>query len=381
MKRKEARLVLEDGTVFVGTAFGALVESSGEAVFNTSLSGYQEVLTDPSYRGQIVVMTYPHIGNYGINEEDHESPKPWLSGFVVRELSPVVSNWRATEDLGSWLARHGIPGIEGIDTRKLTRILRDKGAMTALLTTETADPAELLRRVKKAPALVGRDLVKEVTRGKTFEWTQGGDPAFAPDLGTKPAGDRPAHVIAVDYGAKENIFRSLVDAGFKVTVVPSNVTAAEIMSHRPDGVFLSNGPGDPSVLHHEVATVKALLGKVPVFGICLGHQLLGQAIGAKTFKLKFGHHGGNQPVKNLKSGAIEITSQNHGFAVDPDSIPAGVAKVTHINLNDMTCEGMELPDHMAFSVQYHPESAPGPHDSLYLFRQFRELVDANRGEG
>ncbi len=380
MKRKEARLVLEDGTIFEGTAFGALVESSGEAVFNTSLSGYQEVLTDPSYRGQIVVMTYPHIGNYGVNNEDGESPKPWLSGFVVRELSPVVSNWRATEDLGSWLARHGIPGIEGVDTRKLTRLLREKGAMTALLTTETLDPAELVRRVKKAPPLVGRDLVREVTRGERFEWTEKGDPMFAPDLGVKPAETPPPHVVAIDYGAKENIFRCLVDAGFRVSVLPSTTTSEEIMKLRPDGVFLSNGPGDPSVLHHEVATIRDILGKTPVFGICLGHQLIGQAIGAKTFKLKFGHHGGNQPVKNLKTGAIEITSQNHGFAVDPDSIPNGIAKVTHVNLNDMTCEGLELPTLKAFCVQYHPESAPGPHDSLYLFRQFRELVDAHRGD-
>jgi carbamoyl-phosphate synthase small subunit len=251
--------------------------------------------------------------------------------------------------------------------------------MTALLTTETLDPAELVRRVK-APPLVGRDLVREVTRGERFEWTEKGDPMFAPDLGVKPADVPPPHVVAIDYGAKENIFRCLVDAGFRVSVLPSDTTSDEVMKLKPDGVFLSNGPGDPSVLHHEVATIRDILGKTPVFGICLGHQLIGQAIGAKTFKLKFGHHGGNQPVKNLKTGAIEITSQNHGFAVDPESIPNGVAKVTHVNLNDMTCEGMELPASKAFSVQYHPESAPGPHDSLYLFRQFRELVDTHRGD-
>jgi carbamoyl-phosphate synthase small subunit len=369
----DARLVLEDGLIASGTSIGARGETFGEIVFNTSLSGYQEVLTDPSYRGQIVVMTNPLIGNYGINDQDDESEKPYLAGFVVRELSRIASNWRSTEPLGPWLARHGIVGIAGVDTRQLTHRIRDRGAMNAVISTETLDKDELLRRVRKAPRLEERDLVREVTRGKRLGWEEGYDLALQPGLGAKPTGARP-HVVALDYGAKENIFRSLTEVGFKVTVLPASSTAAQVLAEKPDGVFLSNGPGDPAVLNAEVSCVRDLLGKTPIFGICLGHQILGQAIGARTFKLKFGHHGGNQPVKNLKTGHVEITAQNHGFAVDPASLPED-AKVTHVNLNDGTCEGLELPRRKAFSVQYHPEAAPGPHDSLYLFREFKRLVD------
>jgi carbamoyl-phosphate synthase small subunit len=374
-ERVKAMIALEDGFVASGTSFGARGEAFGEIVFNTSLTGYQEVLTDPSYRGQIVVMTYPLIGNYGINEKDGESPKPWLAGFVVRELSRVASNWRSREPLGAWLERHGIVGIEGIDTRQLTRKIRDQGAMTAIISTQTLDPAELLRKVRAAPRLEERDLVSEVTRGRRLEWEEGYDHALQPkDVAKDLAADARPRVVALDYGAKENIFRSLAEVGFEVTVLPSSSTADQVLAEKPDGVFLSNGPGDPAVLANEVACVKNLLGRVPIFGICLGHQILGQAIGAKTFKLKFGHHGGNQPVKNLKTGNVEITSQNHGFAVDPATLPEG-ATVTHVNLNDGTCEGLALPRERAFSVQYHPEAAPGPHDSLYLFREFRRLVD------
>jgi carbamoyl-phosphate synthase small subunit len=375
--RLDARLVLADGFVTEGTSIGARGETFGEIVFNTSLSGYQEVLTDPSYRGQIVVMTNPQIGNYGVNPKDDESDKPWLAGFVVRELSRIPSNWRSTEPLGAWLARHGIVGIAGVDTRQLTRRIRDAGAMSALISTETSDVEELLRRVRKAPKLEERDLVREVTRGIRLGWDEGYDLGSQPAL-AMPAAGAPPHVVALDYGAKENIFRSLTEVGFRVTVLPSSATADQVLAEKPDGVFLSNGPGDPAVLNNEVACVRDLLGKTPIFGICLGHQLLGQAIGARTFKLKFGHHGGNQPVKNLKTGHVEITAQNHGFAVDPATLPPD-AKVTHVNLNDGTCEGLELAERKAFSVQYHPEAAPGPHDSLYLFREFRRIVDDNRG--
>jgi carbamoyl-phosphate synthase small subunit len=376
--RNDARLVLEDGLIARGTSIGARGEAFGELVFNTSLTGYQEVLTDPSYRGQIVVMTNPLIGNYGVNDEDDEAERPYLAGFVVRELSRVASNWRSREPLGAWLARHGIVAIAGVDTRQLTRRIRDRGAMTALITTEAAEDAELLRRVRAAPRLEERDLVREVTRGRRLDWEEGYAPGLQPDLAAAEGPPGRPHVVALDYGAKENIFRSLTEAGFRVTVLPSSASAADVLAERPDGVFLSNGPGDPALLEHEVGTVRGLLGKTPLFGICLGHQILGQAIGARTFKLKFGHHGGNQPVKNLKTGHVEITAQNHGFAVDPASLPED-AKVTHVNLNDGTCEGLELPARMAFSVQYHPEAAPGPHDSLYLFREFRRLVDRHRG--
>jgi carbamoyl-phosphate synthase small subunit len=373
--RFDARLALEDGTVLKGRSFGAEGEVSGELVFNTSMTGYQEILTDPSYRGQVVMMTYPSIGNCGINAEDDESARPWLSGYVVRELSPIVSNFRAIETLSAWLKRHGVPAIEGVDTRMLTRKLREKGALTCVLSTKTFDDAELLRRVAAAPRLVGRDLVAEVTRGKKMSWTEGYS-RFQPPLGA-PDGPKP-HVVAIDYGAKNNIFRSLVEAGFKVTILPASATADQILAERPDGVFLSNGPGDPEVLDAQVEAVKRVLGKIPLFGICLGHQLLGRALGAKTFKLKFGHHGGNQPVQDVQTGRVEITAQNHGFAVDPETLPKGRVVVTHVNLSDGTCEGLEAPDLKAFSVQYHPEAAPGPHDSLALFKRFRAMVDERR---
>ena len=373
--RYDARLALEDGTILKGVAFGAKGETSGELVFNTSMTGYQEVLTDPSYRGQVVMMTYPLIGNYGINAEDDESDRPWLSGFVVRELSPIPSNFRATETLDAWMKRHGVPGIQELDTRMLTRKIREKGAMTCVLSTADLDDRSLLEKVRRAPPLAGRDLVKEVTRGKRFGWT-GGYGAFQA-ASAPPTGDRRPHVVAIDYGAKENIFRSLVEAGFRVTVLPSDATAEQVLAENPDGVFLSNGPGDPEVLEPQVEAVRKMLGRKPMFGICLGHQLLGRALGARTFKLKFGHHGGNQPVQDLQTGRVEITAQNHGYAVDVDTLPKGKVVVTHVNLNDGTCEGLDAPELKAFGVQYHPEAAPGPHDSLYLFRRFRDLVDAH----
>lgn len=375
--RKPARLVLADGTVFTGTSIGADGTAGGEVVFNTSLTGYQEIITDPSYRGQIVAMTAPLIGNYGTNPEDEEAERPQLSGFVVREFASLTSNFRSTEDLDAYLRRHGIVAIEGIDTRALTRRLRSEGAMKGLITTEIVDPAELRRRVQEVPELEGRDLVLEVTRGRRLVWDEGFPDRFAPTIeGTSKPGVRP-RVVALDYGAKANIFRSLVHCGFEVVVLPAKATAADVLREQPDGVFLSNGPGDPRVLTYAVDCARGVLGKVPVFGICLGHQLLGAALGAKVFKLKFGHHGGNQPVKDLLTGKVEITAQNHGFAVDPASLEKAGGRVTHVNLNDGTCEGLDHEDLRMMAVQYHPEAAPGPHDSLYLFRRFRDLVDAS----
>lgn len=373
----EARLILADGTIYRGWAFGAPGEAGGEVVFNTCLSGYQEIITDPSYCGQIVTMTNPLIGNYGTNLEDEEAERPYLSGLVVRELSRITSNFRNTSSLDDYLRRHQILGVEGIDTRALTRRLRIHGAMKGLITTETTEPDELLERLRGVPDLEGRDLVQEVTRGRRLRWEEGYADRFTPSMGTPEIENLP-HVVVLDYGAKANIFRSLVEAGFRVTVLPAAATAEEVRAESPDGVMLSNGPGDPRVLDYAIETVRALLGTVPIFGICLGHQILSAAVGAKVFKLKFGHHGGNQPVKELATGAVEITSQNHGFAVDGASIEAAGGRVTHIHLNDETVSGMELPELRAMSVQYHPEAAPGPHDSLHLFRRFREMVEAAR---
>lgn len=375
---REARLILEDGTIFQGRGFGATGTAGGEVVFNTCLTGYQEVLTDPSYRGQIVAMTYPLIGNYGINVEDEESERPWLSGFIIRELSTIASNFRSTETLDAYLARHGIVAIEGIDTRALTRKLRVDGAMKGLLTTEITSPEELKSRLAEVPELEGRDLVSEVTRGRRIEWEEGFAQTFTPDMGEREENGEAFHVVTLDFGAKTNIFRSLVQAGFQVTVLPSSATADQVLELNPDGVMLSNGPGDPRVLEGPIATVKALLGKVPIFGICLGHQILAEAIGAKVFKLKFGHHGGNQPVKDLLTGSIEITSQNHGFAVEPASLEAAGGQVTHLHLNDETVSGMWLPEQRAMSVQYHPEASPGPHDGMHLFHRFRRLMRGDR---
>ncbi len=376
-----ALLALADGTVFRGRAFGARAEAVGELVFNTSMTGYQEILTDPSYEGQLVAMTYPEIGNVGVNREDVESRRPWVRGFVVREYRPVPSSWRAEESLGDYLARHGIPGIEGLDTRALVRHLRDHGAQEAVLSSVDLDPARLVAKAKASPGLLGRDLVRTVTCAEPYEWTQGpwrlgrGYATAAECAAAR--GGRVLRVIAYDFGIKWNILRGLVGAGCAVRVVPAGTPAADVLAARPDGVFLSNGPGDPDAVAGAPATVAALLGRVPVFGICLGHQILALALGGRTFKLKFGHHGGNQPVKDLTTGRVEITAQNHGFAVDADSL-GGRATVTHVNLNDRTVEGLVVKDAPAFSVQYHPEASPGPHDAHYLFRRFVELMERGR---
>lgn len=372
-----AKLALEDGTVYTGRNFGASGESFGEVVFNTSMTGYQEVLTDPSYRGQIVTMTYPLIGNYGINREDRESQRPQVEGFVVRELAQVPSNFRSHQTLGAYLAEHKIIGLEGIDTRSLVRRLRVRGAMTGVLSTSNLDDASLVQKARSSPSLVGRDLVREVVPDHTFRWEEGFQSAFAAEM---PAA-RPAarHVVALDFGMKWNILRCLVQVGCRVTVVPGTAPAEEILSHRPDGIFLSNGPGDPAPLDYAIRTIRELTAakkRTPIFGICLGHQLLGLSLGAETFKLKFGHRGVNQPVLNQASNRVEITTQNHGFAVRLDNLPADL-EATHINLNDGTLEGMKHRRLPIFSVQYHPESSAGPHDSAYLFEEFRELMDRN----
>lgn len=370
-----AKLALEDGSVFVGESFGAAGEVDGEVCFNTSMTGYQEILTDPSYRGQIVAMTYPEIGNYGVNASDVESEKPHLAGFIVREVSRIDSNFRSQGMLGDYLRRHGIVGIAGIDTRALVRRLRNFGAMKGVLSTADLNDASLVAKAKASPGLVGRDLVREVIPSKAREWKDGLESlAKLPTEAPRAAGSPPEfHVVALDYGMKWNIARHLFDEGCRVTVLPGTATAEEVLSHNPDGVFLSNGPGDPEPLAYAQECIRGVLGKKPVFGICLGHQLFGLACGAKTFKLKFGHRGANQPVQNLLTGAVEITAQNHGFAVEEETLPSFL-EVTHRNLNDNTVAGMRHKELPAFSVQYHPESSSGPHDSRYLFRQFREMM-------
>jgi carbamoyl-phosphate synthase small subunit len=372
-----AHLVLADGTVFPGEAYGARTTTTGEAVFTTTMTGYQEVLTDPSYTGQLVVMTAPEIGNVGVNAMDAESidGRPHVAGFVLRDASPLASSWRSEQTLDAYLAAHGVVAITGVDTRKLTRHLRDKGSQNGAIGTEPV--AALLERAQKAPDMSGLDLVKKVTPSKSYafaegrgEWRVSDGPSDA-----KPRTKREHHVVAIDYGVKKNILRCLVDAGCKVTVVPASATAADILGLSPDGVFLSNGPGDPAAVGYAVETVRGLLGQKPIFGICLGHQLLALALGGRTYKLKFGHRGANQPVKDLATGRIEITTQNHGFCVDLASLPKGVES-THVHLNDGTSEGLAAKDLRAFSVQYHPEAAAGPHDSLYLFERFTALMGA-----
>ena len=376
----QARLALEDGTVVRGRAFGARptddAAGAGEVVFNTALTGYEEVVTDPSYRGQIVVMTAPEIGNVGWNAEDLESQRPWLSGFVVRELSPVVSSWRSQTSLDEVLAKAGIPGIEGVDTRMLTQKLRDQGAMRGIITADARlSDAALVDRVRRSPGLEGRDLVREVTAEARYEWNEGSWYHPQDPRARKP---HDKHVIAYDFGMKRNILRMLVDAGCRVTVVPATTPASEVLSLRPDGVFLSNGPGDPAAVTYAAEACRAIVEKkVPLFGICLGHQILGLALGGATYKLKFGHHGANCPVMDLGTRKVEITSQNHGFAVDVDSL-RGKAELTHVNLNDNTVEGMRLGSGLAFSVQYHPEASPGPHDASYLFDRFMAMIEQNR---
>jgi len=366
-----AKLALEDGTVYTGFGFGAPGETFGEVVFNTSMTGYQEVLTDPSYRGQVVTMTYPLIGNYGINAEDQESARPQVQGFIVRELTRVPSNFRSQSTLDAYLAENNIPGLEGIDTRSLVRRLRVRGAMTGVLSTTDLDDVSLVRKARTSPGIVGRDLVREVVPSQPFTWAQGFTSAFCSEI--LPARPATHHVVALDFGMKWNILRCLAQVGCRVTVVPGTATAEQVLAYHPDGIFLSNGPGDPEPLGYAIGTIRDLVGKKPVFGICLGHQLLGLALGAKTFKLKFGHRGANQPVLDQRTNKVEITTQNHGFAVSVDSLP-GDLEPTHINLNDGTLEGMRHRRYPLFSVQYHPEASAGPHDSTYLFEEFRNLM-------
>jgi carbamoyl-phosphate synthase small subunit len=369
-----AKLALEDGTVYSGYALGAEGEVDGEVCFNTSMTGYQEILTDPSYRGQIVAMTYPEIGNYGVNAQDVESAGLHLAGFVVREFSRRVSNYRADGRLDDYLKNAGIVGISGVDTRALVRHLRDRGAMKGVLSTTDLDDASLVAKAQKSPGLVGRDLVQEVMPKQSRAWDEPLNPlaVFEP-AGKTAAEGTPPHVVAIDYGMKWNIPRHLVDQGCRVTILPGNATADDILAQQPDGVFLSNGPGDPEPLEYAAEAIRGVLGKKPVFGICLGHQLLSLACGAHTFKLKFGHRGANQPVMNHETGLVEITSQNHGFAVDEKSLPADL-EVTHRNLNDGTIEGVRHKTLPAFSVQYHPEASAGPHDSNYLFGKFMGMM-------
>jgi carbamoyl-phosphate synthase small subunit len=360
---QSALLALADGTLWPGVAFGAVGERTGEIVFNTSLTGYQEILTDPSYHGQIVVMSQPHIGNYGVTADDDESAHPWLAGFVVRSASPVASNWRAVATLDEYLRQRGVAGIGEVDTRALIRHIRTYGAQNAALSSADLDPARLIAAARAAPDMNGLDLTPGVTCDEAYHW-----PAV-------PNGDAAWHVVAYDFGLKRNILRLLAAHHCQVTVVPATTSAAEVLRLRPNGVFLSNGPGDPAAVLPAIESVRELLGQVPIFGICLGHQILGLALGAKTYKLKFGHRGGNQPVKALASGRVEISTHNHGFAVQAEGLPPGV-EVTHINLNDGCVEGLRAPALRAFSVQYHPEAAPGPHDSRYLFDEFVKVMEA-----
>jgi carbamoyl-phosphate synthase small subunit len=360
-------LALEDGTVFEGRGFGRQGETAGEVVFNTALCGYQEVLTDPSYAGQIVTMTYPHIGNYGVNPEDVESSRPQVAGFVVREASTVASSWRSTGSLSGYLDDNGIVGISDLDTRALTRHLRTHGAKRGVISTLSNDAAALVARAQVSRSMVGLDLAREVTCAKAYAFD-----------GVRGEVARPYKVVAYDFGMKRNILRMLAAAGCDVTVVPAATTAQEALAFGPDGIFLSNGPGDPEPVTYAVEAVKALMEKRPVFGICLGHQILGLACGGKTFKLKFGHRGANHPVKDLRSGRIEVTSQNHGFAVDPALFERPEFILTHVNLNDGTVEGFRHRDLPILSVQYHPEASPGPHDSHYLFGEFIALMKAHR---
>jgi carbamoyl-phosphate synthase small subunit len=382
----EATLALEDGRVWRGLGFGAEAEVVGEVVFNTSMTGYQEILTDPSYCGQIVTMTYPLIGNYGVNDEDPESRRVFAEGFIVRELSRAYSNWRSSESLDHYLKGAGIPGISDIDTRSLVRHIRERGSMRGCLSTKQTSEQAVIEHARKAPEMIGLDLASVVTCKEPYEWTDDQASAYGSPVLLHPraaklraGGDiEPGfHVVAYDFGLKHNSLRNLASLDCRVTVVPAHTTAEDVIALKPDGVWLSNGPGDPEPLTGVVANLKKLIGRYPIFGICLGHQLMGLAFGARTYKLPFGHHGGNQPVKDLTTGRVEITAQNHGFAVDADSLPAD-CEITHINLNDNTVEGLRHRSLPVYSVQYHPEAGPGPHDPSYLFEKFVEMMEQNR---
>ena len=372
MKEHPAKLALQDGSIYTGRAFGAEGTRTAEIVFNTSMAGYQEILTDPSYAGQIVTMTYPHIGNYGVNSEDAESDRAYAEGLIIRELAGRVSNFRAEQSLQEYLAAENVIGLEGIDTRALTKKLREKGVMNGVLSTEILDDKQLAKMAREAPGLVGRDLVREVSSKTKKQWKKGFESKFAMDRRTEPTGLK---VVAIDCGIKHNILRNLVAAGFEVTVVPADAKADQIQKLKPDGLFLSNGPGDPEPVKYTIETVRELIPtQLPIFGICLGMQLLGLALGGKTYKLKFGHRGANQPVLNVATGKVEITSQNHGFAVDIDSLNRDEVQITHLNLNDKTLEGISHRKWPIFAVQYHPEASPGPHDASYLFECFTQMM-------
>ena len=370
----KAVLALADGKVFEGEHFGAENEVEAEIVFNTSMSGYQEIITDPSYCGQMVVMTYPLIGNYGINPEDFESDRPYLSGFIIKELSRVQSNWRSRGNLEDFLKKNNVFGIQGIDTRALTRRIRDKGAQQAVLSTNTTDSQKLVEKARNSPGLIGRDLVKEVSCRKAYEWNESEWVIQKGQTKLETTKDRPHRVLVYDFGVKRNILRKLTRTGCKVKVFPASTSADKALATNPDGIFLSNGPGDPAAVPYAIENVKALLGRVPIFGICLGHQILSLALNGSTYKLRFGHHGGNQPVLDANSGKVEITSQNHGFAVKENSVMKDIY-ITHLNLNDNTVEGIQHKNLPIFSVQYHPEASPGPHDSDYLFNKFVSFME------
>jgi carbamoyl-phosphate synthase small subunit len=374
-----AILALEDGTVFEGRAFGAQTDRVGEVVFNTSITGYQEIFTDPSYAGQIVVLTYPEIGNYGANQYDQESRRPYIEGLVVREFSPIASNWRSSETAEHFLAENGIPVAAEIDTRALVRHLRTRGVMRGVLSAGGGDRHELIDRARKAPSMAGLDLATRVSTTSQYEWDKSVEPVSGSDH-VPPQREQCCHVVAYDYGIKRNILRRLVHTGARVTVVPALTPAEDVLALNPDGIFLSNGPGDPEPLEYQQQQVRRLIGKKPIFGICLGQQILGLALGGKTYKLKFGHRGANHPVLNQVTNKVEITSHNHGFSVDPDSLNQNEVELTHINLNDQTLEGFRHRNYPVFCVQYHPEAAPGPHDSHYLFDDFFELMQKERGQ-
>jgi carbamoyl-phosphate synthase small subunit len=372
---KKVYLALADGKVFEGNHFGAEGEVDAEIVFNTSMSGYQEIITDPSYCGQMVLMTYPLIGNYGINPQDFESDRPHLSGLIIKELSGITSNWRSRESLEDFLIKFGVIGMQGIDTRALTRRIRIKGAQQAVLTTIRQDHKELIHKAQNSRGLVGRDMVKEVTCQEPYDWEEGKWRILNGKTSLSPRVEKKSFVVVYDFGIKRNILRMLVESSCRVRVVPASTSPDEVLALKPDGVFLSNGPGDPESLTYIIQNVKFLLGKIPIFGICLGHQILNLALNGKTFKLPFGHHGGNQPVMDTNTGKVEITSQNHGFAVSQEHVDSSI-NVTSINLNDQTIEGITHKELPIFSVQYHPEASPGPHDSSHLFQRFTQLMKA-----